>query len=87
MSSFQTTPIHEEIEMEVWKHKFKTWRETTWTSPSRLHLGHFKLLIVIPYQWKNYQCKRDSQIKIYQQELLELTLCIVNFEIFKVVPS
>jgi hypothetical protein len=65
--------------MEVWKHKVKTWRETTWTSPSRLHLELFKSLIVIPYQWKNDQCKRDSQLKSYQQELLESTLCIVNF--------
>jgi hypothetical protein len=81
MSSFQTTTICEEIEMEEWKHKFKTWRETTWTSPSRLHLGHFKLLIVIPYQWKNDQCKRDCQIESYQQELLELTLYIVNLAI------
>jgi hypothetical protein len=78
MSSFQTTPICEEIEIEVWKHKFKTWRETTWTSPSRLHLRHFKSLTVIPYQLKNDQCKRDSQIESYQQELLESTLLYVE---------
>jgi hypothetical protein len=28
MSSFQNTPICKEIEIEVWKHEFKTWRET-----------------------------------------------------------
>jgi hypothetical protein len=49
MNSFQTTTIQDEIEFEVWRHKFKTCRETTWTSPSRLHLGHFKLLVVTPY--------------------------------------
>jgi hypothetical protein len=81
MNSFQTTTIRDEIEFEVWRHKFKTWRETTWTSPSRLHLGHFKSLVVIPYQWNHDHCKRDSQMESYQQELLESTLCIVNFAI------
>jgi hypothetical protein len=36
---------------------------------------------VIPYQWKNDHCKRDRQTESYQQELLESTLCIVNFAI------
>jgi hypothetical protein len=47
----------------------------------RLHLGHFKSLVVIPYQWKNDHRKRDRQIERYQQEVLESTLCIVNFAI------
>jgi hypothetical protein len=34
MISFQTATIRDEIEIEVWKHKFKTWRETNWTSLS-----------------------------------------------------
>jgi hypothetical protein len=50
-------------------------------SPSRLHLEHFKLFVMIPYQWKNDHCNRDSQMESYQQELLEYTLCIVNFAI------
>jgi hypothetical protein len=81
MNSFQTTTIRDEIEFEVWRHKFKTWRETTWTSPSRFHLGHFKLLVVIPYKWDHDHCKRDNQMESYQQELLESTICIVNFSI------
>jgi hypothetical protein len=36
---------------------------------------------VIPYQWNNDHCKRDSQMGSYQQELLESTLCIFNFAI------
>jgi hypothetical protein len=39
------------------------------------------LLVVVSYQWKNDKCKSDSQIKIYQQELLESTLCIINLAI------
>jgi hypothetical protein len=81
MNSFQTTTIRDEIEFEVWRQKFKTWRKTTWKSPSRLHLGHFKSLVVIPYQWDHDHCKRDNQMESYQQELLESTLCIVNFSI------
>jgi hypothetical protein len=80
MNSFQTTTTRDEIEIEAWRHKFKTWRETTWTSPSRLHL-RFKSLVVIPYQWNHDHCKQDSQIESYQQELLESTLCIVDFAI------
>jgi hypothetical protein len=81
MSSFQTTTIRDEIEIEAWRHKFKICRESTWMSSSRLHLGHFKSLVVISYQWKNDHCKCNSQIESYQQELLESTLCILNFAI------
>jgi hypothetical protein len=81
INSFQTTTTQDEIDFEVWRHKFKTWRETTWTSTSRLYLGHFKSLVVIPHQWDHDHCKRDNQMESYQQELLESTLCIVNFSI------
>jgi hypothetical protein len=33
-----------EIGIEEWKHKVKFWRESTCTSPSGVHLGHFKAL-------------------------------------------
>jgi hypothetical protein len=81
LSSFKTTTIRDEIDIEVWKHNFKTWREITWTSSSRLHLGIFKSLIVVPYQWQNDHCKQESQTERYQQELLGSTICIVNFVI------
>jgi hypothetical protein len=38
-------------------------------------------MVVTPYQWKIDHCKCDSQMESYQQELLESTLCIVNFAI------
>jgi hypothetical protein len=28
LSSFKTTTIRDEVEIEVWKNKFKTWHET-----------------------------------------------------------
>ena len=41
--TIKDTPV--EIEMEAWKKKFKVWNERTRTSPSGVHLGHYKSLL------------------------------------------
>jgi hypothetical protein len=84
MNSFQTKTIRDEIEFEVWRHKFKTWRETTWTSPSRLHPGHFKLLVVIPYQSDHDHCKQDW--KATSKNYWSLLFVLLTSQ-YKVVPS
>jgi hypothetical protein len=51
-----------EIDTDEWKHKFKFWRESTCTSPSGVHLGHFKALTETIYVIDNTQLEPDLQI-------------------------
>jgi endonuclease/exonuclease/phosphatase family metal-dependent hydrolase len=81
LRSKQLVPIPTEIDIQEWKKKFKTWRESTRTSPSGLHLGHFKSLLVNVYTQDNGKCEVDNEIASAQLELFEATLDIVNLAI------
>jgi hypothetical protein len=37
--------VSEEVTLAEWTRKMKSWKETTSTSPSGMHLGHHKTLI------------------------------------------
>ena len=67
-----------EIGMEEWKQKFKSWRESTSTSPSGVHLGHFKALIEPIYVIHDIQLAPDLEINNMQQEIMELHLRLIN---------
>ena len=67
-----------EIGMEEWKQKFKFWRESTSTSPSGVHLGHFKALIEPIYVVNDIQLAPDLEINTMQQDTLELHLRLIN---------
>jgi hypothetical protein len=49
LASFaHSSPLHavsDEVTLEEWTGKMKSWKETTSTSPSGMHLGHHKALI------------------------------------------
>ena len=50
-----------EIDTDEWKHKFKFWRESTCTSPSGVHLVHFKALTETIYVIDDTQLEPDLQ--------------------------
>jgi endonuclease/exonuclease/phosphatase family metal-dependent hydrolase len=74
-------PVPDVVELHDWKHKFKTWRESTRTSPSGMHLGHFKSLLSTVYSWENGKCEVDREVLMAQQDLFEATLRILNLAI------
>ena len=41
------------IEFDAWTNKLKLWKESTSTSPSGLHLGHFKACTEVMYVQNN----------------------------------
>ena len=41
-----------EITHDEWKNKFKHWKESTSTSPSGVHLGHYKTLFNTIYMFR-----------------------------------
>jgi hypothetical protein len=67
-----------EIGIEEWKHKFKFWRESTCTSPSGTHLGHFKALTETIYVINDTQLVPDLEITNMQQEIFDLHLRLIN---------
>ena len=74
MKEIQVPNITEEITEETWSKKFKTWKEYTQTSPSGLHLGHYKLLHTKMYLQKEDTVTFDTEIQAIQQELFLVTL-------------
>jgi hypothetical protein len=67
-----------EIGIEEWKHKFKFWRESNCTSPSGVHLGHFKALTETIYVIDDTQFVPDLEITNMQQEIFDLHLSLIN---------
>ena len=80
------SPIPDEVDLNDWQQKFKIWRESTRTSPSGLHLGHFKSLLSTIYSWEEDKCDVDNEILLAQQDLFEATLRIVNLAILSERP-
>ena len=73
--------ITEIVDLKDWKRKFKTWKESTRTSPSGVHLGHFKSLLANIYKVEEEKCEIDTEILSAQQELFGATLRILNLAI------
>ena len=42
----QLDSINDNLTIKKWTDKIKTWKESTFTSPSGFHLGHSKALVV-----------------------------------------
>jgi hypothetical protein len=81
LSGKRTDPIKPLIKMESWKKKFSTWRESTTTLPSRLHLGHYKALLTTYYLETDTKFYVNQDLKKIQEKLLEACLTIVNMAI------
>jgi hypothetical protein len=54
------------IELDEWNQRFKHWRESTTTSPSGLHLGHFKSCLEVIYIKNQDQVTMD--LATYQKQ-------------------
>jgi hypothetical protein len=61
-----------EITQEEWRNKFNHWKESTSTSPSSVHLGHYKTLLSIIYVPNYTQLVMDMEIYENQNDILNL---------------
>jgi hypothetical protein len=59
--------------------KFKVWRESTSTSPSGRHLGHYKALVAIIDRSLDEEDR--LQYKSYQEEIAECYIGLINYAI------
>ena len=63
-----------DISSEEWIQKFKHWKESTSTSPSGVHLGHYKVLIETIFVPDDTQMIPDLDIYNKQQVILRRSL-------------
>ena len=73
-------PILTDITIEAFQSKLRTWRESTSTSPSGLHLGHYKAM-VSRHKYSEADPTDPARIELdnIQQDLLTLHLRLVNY--------
>ena len=67
-----------DINSEEWIQKFKHWKESTSTSPSGVHLGHYKVLIETIFVPEDTQMIPDIEIYNKQQVILDAHLRLIN---------
>ena len=77
----QLTLIPTLVDIHDWTTKIMTWRESTRTSPSGVHLGHFKSLLSPLYVWDDDKCEVDQELLLIQQDLFGATLRILNLAV------
>ena len=78
VGELRANPIPEDINIDQWKTKFKTWKESTSTSPSGVHLGHYKALLEEIHEQNEDHTSLDPGIIKDQDWILNLHLKIVN---------
>jgi hypothetical protein len=78
IDKMEVNPIPIDITIEQWRRKFKKWRESTSTSPSGIHLGHYKSLIEEIYDKNEDQFVQDPGMTADQEWILTLHLRVVN---------
>jgi hypothetical protein len=67
------------LTMKEFTGKFKVWRESTSTSPSGRHLGHYKALVAIID--KSLNDADRIKYRTYQEEIAECYIGLINYAI------
>jgi Reverse transcriptase (RNA-dependent DNA polymerase) len=67
-----------EITPEEWRNKFKHWKASTSTSPSGVHLGHYKALLETMYVPNDTQLVMDIEIFKKKQDIFNIHLRFIN---------
>ena len=76
----QDTQVHPSITYGDFVNKLTTWRESTSTSPSGLHLGHYKAMLA-RHEYSDLSDKdpRRAQLDRQQEEILTVHLNLINY--------
>ena len=72
--------LQSEIQREAFISKLKSWRESTATSPSGLHLGHYRAM-VSRHSYSNYEPTHPDRIRLdqMQADLVTFHLRLLNY--------
>lgn len=77
--------VYPTISKEDYVGKLKAWRESTVTSPSRMHLGHYKAMIAkhsyseIPEDESEEHKQQHEALTFMQSEILRVHLILMNY--------
>lgn len=76
----QSHPIRPEIDIAAFHSKLKSWRESTATSPSGMHLGHYRAMIARhAYSDRDPDDPDRQRLDRIQHELSMLHLRLINY--------
>jgi hypothetical protein len=78
LRQIQVNEISSNIDLEDWKKKIKIWNERTRTSPSGVHLGHYKALHKPVMNSEDETMEINTVIQDMQTIIFETQLAIVN---------
>jgi hypothetical protein len=65
--------------MKEFTGKFKVWRDSTSSSPSRRHLDHYKALVAITD--RSLEDGERTQYRTYQEEISKCYIGLINYAI------
>lgn len=77
----EINPIPEDININQWKQKFKKWKESASTSPSGIHLGHYKAMLEVIHEKSGENIDLDPGMAEDQNWIINLHLRIANIEL------
>ena len=78
LENIQVETIPTDITIQQWKDKFRHWKESKSTSPSGIHLGHYKALTEIVYIPSDTELIEDLELKQEQTEMMTLQVDFIN---------
>jgi hypothetical protein len=75
--------VSEEVTFAEWTGKMKSWKETTSTSPSGMHLGHHKTLIkpFLPENPPRETPPELLELESHRQDIVQAQVDLLNLEI------
>ena len=79
-SSALSSPLHHHISLSDMSQGFKKWRESTSTSPSNRHLGHYKSFLVSDGK------ENDDEHYSFNHQMLQTSNTILNATIESGIP-
>jgi hypothetical protein len=81
ISTHPQATVKDIITLDDWTRKIKKWKEKTTTSPSGLHLGHYKALLAPHTLSYNNNNKEKAELEHQQEAVLKAYMTLLNISL------
>jgi hypothetical protein len=86
ISTYPQATVKDIITLEDWTRKIKKWKEKTTTSPSGLHLGHYKALLAPHTLSYDDDSKERAELEHQQEAVLKTYMTLLNISLQSAIP-